>query len=605
MKDVKLIFVGGFLGAGKTTLLAQTARALARDGKKVGIITNDQADDLVDTGLIRQEGFGVQEVAGGCFCCRFDDLVNAASKLLETLQPDVLLGEPVGSCTDISATVLQPLKDLYGDWFSIAPFSVLADTGSSTLLPGGIYNDGFAIGWISWVLDKAAPYAHGWITEVVEGGDTICEENQLLGDQRLDAVTKAFDNPYYSDDVAKPVDPTSFAHLINVPVYLAGQWQDEQTGPHFPALFDKFTSSPLTRFNVTNGVHMDGFAPQNIAEWANFVDFYVARRIPYIEPALRTMVPTFMQDVFGDDLTIPPGRFEDYEDFDEALAAYEAEDDVRVIFESGAHPDVEPGAPQGTFEARFSAWPIPETEATRWYFQPDGTLGATPPGTDGGASSWEPDPDCGHRGTLNSGSVDRLQPDWGWAQLVEGKAVSFISAPLTDDLVMIGHGSIDLWLQSTASDADLEVMLSEVRPDGDEQYVQAGWLRASHRVLRDDSTQLRPVKSHYQRDIVDLVDGEWNEVRVELMPFAHIFRADSRIRISVDTPGDSMASWRFLLLEYDETPTHSIAHHAAHPSSVVLPVIPDIDVPTELPACYSLRGQPCREYQEYTNQPME
>lgn len=127
MKDVKLIFVGGFLGAGKTTLLAQTARALARDGKKVGIITNDQADDLVDTGLIRQEGFGVQEVAGGCFCCRFDDLVNAASKLLETLQPDVLLGEPVGSCTDISATVLQPLKDLYGDWFSIAPFSVLAD----------------------------------------------------------------------------------------------------------------------------------------------------------------------------------------------------------------------------------------------------------------------------------------------------------------------------------------------------------------------------------------------------------------------------------------------------------------------------------------------
>ena len=129
MKDVKLIFVGGFLGAGKTTLLAQTARRLAKDGKRVGIITNDQADDLVDTGLIRQEGFGVQEVAGGCFCCRFDDLVNAAQKLLESLEPDILLGEPVGSCTDISATVLQPLKELYGDWFTVAPFSVLADPG--------------------------------------------------------------------------------------------------------------------------------------------------------------------------------------------------------------------------------------------------------------------------------------------------------------------------------------------------------------------------------------------------------------------------------------------------------------------------------------------
>jgi len=127
MRQVRLILVGGFLGAGKTTLLGRAARTFAQEGKHVGLITNDQAQDLVDTGLLKQEPFGVEEIAGGCFCCRFDDLVKAADKLLNELKPDVLLGEPVGSCTDLSATVLQPLKQLYGDWFQVAPFSVLAD----------------------------------------------------------------------------------------------------------------------------------------------------------------------------------------------------------------------------------------------------------------------------------------------------------------------------------------------------------------------------------------------------------------------------------------------------------------------------------------------
>ncbi len=127
MKEVTLVLVGGFLGAGKTTLLGAVARKLTADGKCVGLITNDQAEDLVDTALLKKQAVGVAEVSGGCFCCRFDDLMSAADKLIEELAPDVLLGEPVGSCTDLSATVLQPIKDLYGDSFHVAPFSVLAD----------------------------------------------------------------------------------------------------------------------------------------------------------------------------------------------------------------------------------------------------------------------------------------------------------------------------------------------------------------------------------------------------------------------------------------------------------------------------------------------
>jgi Ni2+-binding GTPase involved in maturation of urease and hydrogenase len=127
MKDVRMVLVGGFLGAGKTTLLAQAARRLAGQGRRVGLITNDQAAHLVDTGILRQGGFEVGEVAGGCFCCRFSDFVAASDKLLHEIQPDVLFGEPVGSCTDLSATVLQPLKQLYAEWFRLAPFTVVTD----------------------------------------------------------------------------------------------------------------------------------------------------------------------------------------------------------------------------------------------------------------------------------------------------------------------------------------------------------------------------------------------------------------------------------------------------------------------------------------------
>jgi Ni2+-binding GTPase involved in maturation of urease and hydrogenase len=127
VKTVRLIFVGGFLGAGKTTLLFEAARRLTDRGRRVGLITNDQAPDLVDTALLSRQGLAVREVAGSCFCCDFTGLVDRAEELAHTVNADVLLAEPVGSCTDLSATILQPLKDHYGDRFVLAPLSVLAD----------------------------------------------------------------------------------------------------------------------------------------------------------------------------------------------------------------------------------------------------------------------------------------------------------------------------------------------------------------------------------------------------------------------------------------------------------------------------------------------
>jgi len=123
----RYIMIGGFLGAGKTTAVAKLAQRLTERGLKVGLITNDQGRELVDTQMLRAKGFATEEIPGGCFCCRFNSLVDAAAKLTTATQPDVFIAEPVGSCTDLVATVTYPLRRIYGDSFLIAPVSVLVD----------------------------------------------------------------------------------------------------------------------------------------------------------------------------------------------------------------------------------------------------------------------------------------------------------------------------------------------------------------------------------------------------------------------------------------------------------------------------------------------
>src|SRR6187401_3347015 len=97
----RYIMIGGFLGAGKTTAVAALAQRLTQQGLRVGLITNDQGSELVDTAMLRARGFATEEIPGGCFCCRFNSLVDAASKLTDTSRPDVFIAEPVGSCTDL------------------------------------------------------------------------------------------------------------------------------------------------------------------------------------------------------------------------------------------------------------------------------------------------------------------------------------------------------------------------------------------------------------------------------------------------------------------------------------------------------------------------
>ncbi|MDR2038925.1 MAG: cobalamin synthesis protein P47K [Bacteroidales bacterium] len=138
MKSTRLILAGGFLGAGKTTLLWEATQRMMKKGLNVGLITNDQAPELVDSTLLSLNNLQVAEVSGSCFCCNFNGFTDAIQQIRTDVAADVIIAEPVGSCADLSATIVQPLKQYWNREVSVAPLSVLADPYRLTdILKGG------------------------------------------------------------------------------------------------------------------------------------------------------------------------------------------------------------------------------------------------------------------------------------------------------------------------------------------------------------------------------------------------------------------------------------------------------------------------------------
>jgi hypothetical protein len=193
-------------------------------------------------------------------------------------------------------------------------------------------------------------------------------------------------------------------------------------------------------------------------------------------------------------------------------------------------------------------------------------------------------------------------PAYDWAPLVDGTAVAYATSPLTDDVVIAGPGSVDLWLASSAPDTDIQVTLSEIRPDGLEYYVQNGWLRASHRKIdRKTSSKLEPRPTHLERDASPLPFGKFTKVRVGLFAVAHVFRKGSRIRIGIEAPGGDRTRWTFDTPLTGGAVENQIARTQDQPSRIVLPIVPGVVAPTALPPCPGLRGEPCRTYAPAVN----
>ncbi|MDG2382375.1 MAG: GTP-binding protein [Pirellulaceae bacterium] len=144
MSRTKFIMIGGFLGAGKTTAIARLAKHYTAQGQKVGLITNDQANGLVDTQALRAQGFHVGEVPGACFCCKFDDLLSTIDGLKKEHHPDIVITEPVGSCTDLVATVIEPLRRFHDGNYQIAPLTVLLKPEHGAKILSGDGASGFS-----------------------------------------------------------------------------------------------------------------------------------------------------------------------------------------------------------------------------------------------------------------------------------------------------------------------------------------------------------------------------------------------------------------------------------------------------------------------------
>jgi Ni2+-binding GTPase involved in maturation of urease and hydrogenase len=144
MSRVRFLMIGGFLGAGKTTVIARLARHFMDQGLAVGLVTNDQANVLVDTESLRAQGFNVGEVTGACFCCKFNGLLDTVSQISANRRPDIILAEPVGSCTDLVSTVVEPLKRFYGDQFEVGPLAVLVKPEHGRKILSGDASVGFS-----------------------------------------------------------------------------------------------------------------------------------------------------------------------------------------------------------------------------------------------------------------------------------------------------------------------------------------------------------------------------------------------------------------------------------------------------------------------------
>ena len=182
--------IGGFLGAGKTTALLQLAAHLTSRGRRVGLITNDQSSGLVDTAVVTAQGYPVEEITGGCFCCRFNSLTTAAERLTESSRPDVFLAEPVGSCTDLRASVQYPLRRLYGDEYRIAPLSVLVDPVRAMRVLGIEAGKAFS---------PKVRYVYG--KQLEEAEIIVINKSDLVADERRSALHDALRAAYPHADV--------------------------------------------------------------------------------------------------------------------------------------------------------------------------------------------------------------------------------------------------------------------------------------------------------------------------------------------------------------------------------------------------------------------
>jgi uncharacterized protein len=450
---------------------------------------------------------------------------------------------------------------------AIAPGHFFADAYRDVARPGGIINKGFATLW-SFIARPAPEFTAG--PGEVASGDVQCV-NALTGEIRglpKNPFVQLLQHPW-DDALVQERSPITYLDRIRVPLYTALAWQDEQLASrqsHLLWKLDDLNAARRARGEaetpwwaiLSNGDHGMYRTPPALDELERFLDHFVK----------------------GDD------------------NGWERRPKVAVWWEAGRDHKRAPGwvtseavwsEPQRIAAGRLQPWAL--------QLRANGGLSEAPAGSGEPATSYTYLPVLGSQGVGNprySGVVS--EPSfylWKYPP-PNGTAAAFTSGPLSEDTEVLGSASLDVWLTSSAPDTDLQVTISEARSDGQEQFVQKGWLRVSQRATDPArTTELRPVQSHVASDAAMLSPGEPVLARVEIFPFGHVFRRGSRVRVWVDSPTPLPELWSFL--PYPVPAANQILHDAEHPSRLVLPRVPGGGaVIAELPECGSVIRQPCR-----------
>jgi uncharacterized protein len=461
-----------------------------------------------------------------------------------------MIGVSFGGITQLPTAAQQPphLR-------AIAPSSATSDLYRDVVYPGGILEYDFTFGWTA--IQKA-----GYLEAVQNDPDPQCA---ALYAQHEAANTRFFipalvvQNPFYDDTNGITPGwpqraPAAGFSRIQVPAFLFNAWQDEQLPGRIFESLGLFPHPDRVWANFTNGNHgRDYYSASDQQMTLDFLDRFVRgvnngfeQHVPHLTLAMETAI-----DRNG--AANEPAWNVARESVDHLGAV------PRPLY-LGAGGRLADRAPAAGEPGDTYAYPMPSSDV----LEPGPTEG----GHSTGQLAWK-------------------------APVPPGGAVAYTSPPLARDLVVAGPASLDLWLSSTATDTDVQATVTEVRPDGQEVYVQRGWLRASQRKLDPAlSTTLRPYQTHLRADAQPLVAGQATPMRLEIFPFAYAFRKGSRIRVWIDAPTGHTGFWAF-------TPTpqparDTVLHDAAHPTRLVLGELPGELAQAPMPACDTLRNEPCR-----------
>jgi hypothetical protein len=484
--------------------------------------------------------------------------------------------------------------------------SVIADPWMQQW-PGGIYNDGFTKEWLDQ-REAQSGAGSGWVADRIDGGDETCQAN--VGDQELNIDFSAFGRALeMRPPDADARDLRRLVSDIDTAVFVSGAFQDEQTGAQFGSLLDNFDNARVLRAGIWNGRHPDGYSTMNVMDVFEFLELYVAERTPQFPEDIRGVVESELGGEFGfPDSEIPPNRLGDEfgDDYEAALAFFEDEDPIRLVFGSGlGGADV--GAPGGADEVRLPAWPPPEAEARSWSLAADGELADEVDSSEGEAT-FDFDPDAGSTRLLEDDySVLEPLPDYDWTEFPDGTSTSFETAAFEEDVVITGPGYAELDISVRGAtgrpvdEADIQVAISEVREDGVEHLVQNGWLRLGHRAVDDELSTEFDIAHPFTAEAYERLprrDHREMTVQVPIPSTGHVFGEGSKLRLTVSSPGRNSVRWTFEPPEeVDEDTTYTLGFGGESSSALVLPVSDiDVEMPEDIP-CPGLRGIPCREDQ--------